>query len=58
MTPRIKPRKGWRFRIIIVNESGKYEYDDFNQSMAASEIAMRLLADILKREASTKWKKV
>ena len=30
MKPRVKPQKGWKWRVILVNDEGHYFYDDFN----------------------------
>ena len=29
MTPRVKVAKGWRFRLILVDEGGRYVFDDY-----------------------------
>jgi len=47
--PRLRPRKGWRFRIILCDKNGEYEYDDFDNPYIAPNVADRLMRELLKK---------
>lgn len=51
MKPRLKPQKGWKYRVIIANGEGKYEYDDVNAEAVVPAAAARLIETLYdKRE--------
>jgi len=47
MKPRLKPWKGWRYRIIVCDCEGRYVLDDFDNPGMASELASVLMDKLL-----------
>ena len=58
MKPRFKPQKGWRFRIIVADENGKYVVDDYNIHQATGEIAHRMIQELLDMKGKGRWKRI
>ena len=50
MKPKLKPRKDFRYRVIICDDEGRYEYDDMDDPRIVPYAALRLLKDLLERE--------
>ena len=48
MKPRVKPRKGWRFRVIVCDNRGHYAYKDLTKSGPIDECAGKLRRQILR----------
>ena len=44
--PRLRPRKGWRWRVIICNVEGEVFYDDVNSEYQIPTCAYKLIGDI------------
>lgn len=44
--PRLRPRKGWRWRVIICNAEGEVFYDDVNSERSVVTCAYKLIGDI------------
>jgi len=49
MKPRLKPQKGWRYRIIVCDRWGNVVYDDFNMEAACRDIAIMLMEEIVRK---------
>lgn len=50
MKPQLKPRKGWKFRVIVATADGNLEYDDVNSERCVPEMAARLIVKLQERE--------
>jgi hypothetical protein len=48
MRPRLRPNKGWRYRLILCDSDGDYVVDDFNKEAIIRDLAMMLLRDLEK----------
>ena len=44
--PKLKPRKGWCWRVIICNDVGEVFYDDVNSEHQAPTCVHKLIRDI------------
>jgi len=47
MKPRLKPRKWWKFRIILIDNSGKIVYDDFSDPGIVEHLAKCMMDELL-----------
>jgi len=45
MKPRLKPSKGYAFRIIIIDKLGRYLFDDINNPNALPHLTDRLVSE-------------
>jgi len=50
MKIKLKPRQGWRFRVIVAADNGDYEYDDVNSENVVPAMAARLIVKLGQRE--------
>jgi hypothetical protein len=56
MRPRLRPNKGWRYRLILCDSDGDYVLDDFNVLDMVEGISILLLKDFRKMKRSKKIK--
>jgi hypothetical protein len=54
MKPRVKPQKGWRFRLIFCDSEGRVVCDDFNYPDMARGVLERLLVNYEKLRVKEK----
>jgi len=50
MKPKLKPWKGWDFRIILCDSKGRYELNDFCDPMIAPHVAEKLMKTLLEKQ--------
>jgi len=48
MKPRLRPQKGWRFRVMLCDEKGRVVFDDVNHPDHFASCAAKLGLELLK----------
>ena len=47
--PKLKPQKGWRYRVILCDDQGNVVSDDFNQPEHAGVAAKKLVPALMEK---------
>jgi len=50
MRPRLKPRKGYRYRVILCDFYGNVVYDDFANPYIVDRVALKLTLGLLEKQ--------
>jgi len=50
MRPKLRPRKGYRYRIILCDFYGNVVYDDFGNPYTVDRVALKLMLGLLEKQ--------